>query len=240
MCKIFSSQKGMSIIAAIFALIILGIFGMAIVALVSAEHESRANHSSSVVSFYDAQAGFEYAIREIKDGWYPLVTNKVLSRGDFTTAIAYSETSTSYIYVVGKVGAVQKRYQISYTPFEADCTSINTSGVALGGTGNIDVTGITFRRTCNNAINVDKIILSWTTNGGEKVMSISMNGEQVWQSPTGAVSGTTIDINDSRFTDTSSHPLTLLRFSSSMSHKNVTMRFIMTDSSTETVTFTLP
>jgi len=238
--KYKKSQKGISIIAAIFTLIILGIFGMTIVTLVSADHEFRAASSSANVAFYNFQTGLEYAIREVDRGWYPIVTGKTFSKGNMTTEIEYSKVADDKIKVIGYVGDFQKRYQITYTPFAGDCTEFDTSSATLEGIGETDLTGVTFRKICNHGINIDKVVLTWDPDNGEKTTLINIDGNVVWEDLVGAVSGADIDILDTRFIDASHNPITMVRLTSSMSGKNLTIRFIYTDTSYETVTFALP
>jgi len=238
--KIIRSQKGISIIGAIFTLIILGIFGATIVVMVSAEHETRANQLSQDWSFYNAQAALEFALWEIDQGGYPLVTEKGFGQGNFTTEIDYDEAGTRDLRVIGKVAAVQKKYQITYDFFEADCTLIDDSSPTLSGGSSNQLEGIEYRKTCNEGINVDKILLAWSPDSNEKVTSITINTNVVYKDGLGNPSGVVTDIVDTLITTTAAVPIDQILFSGNMSGKEMTLRFIMTDSTTETVTFDLP
>lgn len=240
MLRKFTSQRGISIIAAVFTLIILGIFGAAIVTLVTTEHEMRIGQLSEDWAFYNVQTGFEYAVREVDQGGYPEVTDKQFYRGNFTVDVNYVEGSEREIIVTGNVGNVRKSYVIDHTPFAGDCLSVNTASAVASGLGNEDLTGIVLQKICNEAVSIDKMTISWVTDGGEKFTQIRIGGADVWNEPLGLGSGETADITDTKLDTIANYDINFIRFTSSMSGKNVTIRFIMTDTSTETVNFDLP
>lgn len=256
-------QRGISIIGAIFALIILGIFGAAIVALMSAEQEFRAGQLSQDWAFYNVQAGLEYAIREVDQGGFEtatieidqdrcrLVLNKPFGRGSFTVGIDYVEgdndcsglggVTSDCIVVSSAVGTVQKLHMITHFPFAADCLDVNIEDVTLGGINNTDVEEIKLRKVCNEAVTIDKMQISWEPHDGERVALIKIQGNPpAWESIDGVPSGTIIDIEDIRLTGLGVSPINVIRFTSDMSDKTLTLRYIMTDCSMETVSFPLP
>lgn len=234
------SDRGISIVAALFTLIILGIFGATIVVLVAAEQESRRGQLSQEWAFYDVQAGLEYALREIDQGGYPLVTNKVFGKGSFTIDIDYDEVSTRDITAAASVGSVQKVYQISYDSFGGDCLFVDFSSAQLTGTPKTDLSGLTLRKICNEGVNIDRIFMSWDPEDDEEVISASIGGSIVWEDVDGLPSGSSVDITDTLLTGSAAYPVDVIRFNSDMSGSDLTLRFIMTDSSTETVSFPLP
>ena len=240
MGKNILSQRGISIIAAVFTLIILGIFGVAVVSLVSTEHELRAGQLSEDWAFYNVQAGLEFAIREIDQGGYPIVSDKTFGKGTFSVVVNYDEISQREIVVTGKIGLIQKEHQISYTPFGADCLDVNSVAAVLSGLGNTDLVGVTLQKICNDALTIDKIIISWEVNAGEKVTQVSIGSIDVWIDPLGVASGSIIDIVDTKLDTAAVYPLNFIRFTSDMSGVTMTIQFIMTDSSIKTESFLLP
>jgi hypothetical protein len=238
-----SYNNGFSMIGAVFTLMILGIFGAALVAIISVSHESRAIHSSSNVAFYNSQAGFEYAIQKINKGENPIVYQKQFSKGTFTCGVQYVEGSIGKIMSSGYVGDYKKAYDISYPSFGADCLMVDFSSAKLEGMFNDDVTGVLLRKMCNDAVTIDKMMISWVPDGGEKVTSIKMADEIVWEDVGGLSSGSFFDVEDTTFSGSNEnptdYPIDRIHFTNTMNHKNLTIKFIMIDTSTRTVSFDL-
>jgi len=231
------SKKGVSIIGAIFTLIILGIFGSTIVSLVSTEQEMRGAQIAKDWAFYTTQAALEFAIKEIDKGGYPLVTNKSFAEGHFTIAVAYDEVSQREMTAVATVGEVVQTHKISYDAFEGDCLSVDYSHASASGSGNTNVVGITVEKICNNGVTIDKIFINWVPDHSEIVTLVSINNDVVWEGPIGKPAGSTVDIVDTLLSSSSDIPVDVIRFNGDMSAKTLTLQFILTDSSTETVSF---
>lgn len=225
-------------VAATLTLIILGIFGSAIVALVAAEHESRVGQMSMERAFYGVQAGLEYAIREINQGGHPEVTDKSFGYGTFTVDVNYGGGNRQII-ATGKVGTAQKTHQITYNSFGADCLGVNNDTATLTGPGKTDLKAITLKRNCNDAITIDKIRISWDPESGERVTKIKIKNDLVWEDPFGVPSDTTIDIADVVLTGSVAHQVNLIEFTSGMLGKALTTTYIMSDTSIHSETFTI-
>lgn len=231
-------QKGISIIGAVFTLLILSIFGAAIVSLMINEHRSRGMQIEKEQAFYETQAGFEYAIREINQGGYPVVTNLAFGRGTFSTTIDYPN---HLIFVTGRSGDISKTHQITYTPMMGDCLTINTAAVAVNGPSRTDMQGLTIQKTCLTAISLDKLQLTWTPNNNEKITKVTIGGTVVYNSITGIGSGGIIDLADVKLTSGSTVAIDLIQFSGSMADKSLAPFAIsMTDTSYKTTTFNTP
>src|SRR3989338_1190352 len=179
-------QKGVSIIGAVFALLVLAVFGGAIVALVATEQESRRLQLEKEQAFYEAQAGLEYAVREIVKGGYPVVTGKTLGRGSFTTTIDYPN---HLIFSTGTSGDVSKTHQITNNQMGGDCLGINNDQATLVGPGKTDLKAITLKKNCNDAITIDKFKFEWSPNNGEKVIKIVVENNTLYDDPIGTPSG---------------------------------------------------
>lgn len=233
------SQRGVSLIGAILVLIILGIFGALIVTLVSTEQSVRISQLSRNWAFYNVQAGLEYALKEIDSGGYPEVTNKAFGQGTFTVNVNYSEAGDDTIIVTGNVGIFEQQHQIEYDSFGADCLSVNKEVATLTGPGKTQLKGMTLRRDCNQAITIDKLIISWVADGGERLTLVNIKNNVVWQDPVGVPSGTLIDINDVSLAGSVAHQVHMIEFDSNMLHKTLTIQFIMSDTSSSTISFEL-
>lgn len=236
MFELLRSQRGISIVGAVFTLIVLGIFGSAIVTLVSTEHEMRASLISEERSFYGVQAGLEYAMREIDQGGFPIVTGKAFANGSFSTSIDFSQ---HLILVTGTVGGTKNNYRITCTRMGGDCVAIDGSKVSLSGTGKTDLLGLTFKKTCNTAVTIDKIKFVWQPNNGEKVKKIVIDNVPMYDSGSGATSGTLIDISNIKISDSITHQVNLARFSGSMKNKQMYLVTYLTDSTYRSQVFNI-
>lgn len=229
-------KRGVSIIGAVFTLLILSIFGAAIVALVSTDHEIRRMQVFKGQTFYEIQAGLEYAIREINQGGYPAVT-KNLGIGSFTNTIDYSQHAITTTAVTGDVTHANS---ITYSPMGGDCLDINTSSVSTEGLGGTDLVGIFFTKTCLSAVTLDKMVFTWSPNGGEKITRIEIDSTAVYRNASGTASGLTIDINDFMIADALQHRMNLVRFTSDTRGKQMALTVYLSDTSYKSVNFTVP
>ncbi|MBT3182321.1 MAG: hypothetical protein HN337_07440 [Deltaproteobacteria bacterium] len=233
--KALMNERGISIIGTIFTLIILGVLGTALVAMVSMDQESRMRSIKREYSFYAVQAGFEYALREIKEGGYPLAQNKALDDASFTNAL---DCASRKITVVGSSDDTSKTHSITTSQVSSDCLTINTAGASVGGASGNEIHGLVLTKTCLNAVTVDQITLVWTPEAGETVRLVRIGGVDVYDDFTGVASGVPVDITDTKITGSSS--IDYIRFSSGISGTSVTMTCTMSDSCTKSATFNLP
>lgn len=221
------SRRGISIIGTVFTLIILSLMGAAMVAIVSDEQESRMRSLSRERAFYAVQAGFEYALREIREGGYPIVTAKPLAHAAFTTTI---EPTARRITATGSAYEAERAYSITTSQLARDCASLNSSGAHLGGSSANELLGLTISRSCLNAVNVAAVTVTWTPNVGERVRRIRIGGVEVFYLLGGKGSGEPIDIEDARISG-SSAAVDTIEFSSGMSGRTVDITLTFTDSS---------
>ena len=230
-----TNKNGVSIIGTLFTLIILGVLGAALVSLVSMEQESRMRSLRREYSFYAVQAGLEYALREIKEGGYPIITAKSLGNATFTNTIIPSERK---ITVVGASLDNSRTHSITTTQLASDCASMDTSGVSVGGTSSDRIQNVSVTKSCLNSVNVQSMSVSWSPDIGEKVTEVRISGTVVYSDVNGVPSGGTIDIQDTKFS--SSIDIEYIDFNSSVAGKSVTIQLNFTDSSTISKTFSLP
>lgn len=221
------NERGISIVGTVFTMIILGIMGATLVSLVATDQESRTRVLHRELAFYAAQAGFEYALREIREGGYPIVSNKQLGNARFTTTInETTRTVTSSGVIVGNV----KSYSITAPQLAKDCVTIDMSAAVAGG-GNLNqLQNVRLMRTCLSAVSIDRMTVVWTPDLGEKITKVQIDGVEVFNDLNGVPSGQSIDIMDYKFSGTAN--IDKIEFSSSISGKRVTVSFQFTDSST--------
>lgn len=234
--KIRKSNKGVSVLGAVIVLVVLGIFGAAIVALVSTEQESRRLLLEKEQAFYAVQAGLEYAIREIKNGGNPVVTNKQIGRGTFTNVTNFAQHS---ITVTGRTGEVARTHTIDFNQFGGDCLGVNNDQVTVVGPNKTDMKANTLRKNCNNAITVDKFQFTWDPDNGEKITRIELENNTVYSDANGSPSGAVIDITDYVIDGGQAHQLNLVRFTGNMLNKSFVMTVFLNDGSYVTMSFVI-
>jgi len=227
-------QRGVSIIGAVFTLLILLIFGAALVAIVSTDQASRMIQIKKEQAFYEMQAGFEYAVKGVIDGGYPVVTNMPLGTGVFTTSIDYPN---HLIYSTGTVGDVSQRRQISFNQMGGDCLDTNNDQVTVTGPDKTEMRGLTLTKDCNNAITIDRLLFSWTPDRGERVTKVVIKNNIVYTDAVGTPSGQIIDIPDYMISGGVAHQVNLIEFTSNMLNKDFTMILYMSDSSYKSLNF---
>lgn len=230
------NDKGVSILGAVLTLFILAIFGAAIVSLTSTEQEIRRRHIEKEQAFYEAMAGLEYAVREVVNGGYPVVTNKVLGRGSFTTTI---DPSQHIVRSTGTSGDVTKSYQITMNNLGGDCLNINNDQMTVVGPNKTDMKANTIKKLCNNALTIDKFQFTWSPNNGEKVTLIKVENNTVFNNVAGAGSGEVIDIPDYTITGGVAHQINLIQFTNNMLNKQFTMTIYLSDTSYKSLQFVI-
>ncbi len=221
-------QRGVSLIGAVFTLLILAVFGSAIVSLTATEQDVRRRQIEKEQAFYEVQAGLEYAVREIYNGGYPVVSNKAIGRGSFTNTI---DAPNHIVYATGVSGDVTKTHQITYNNLGGDCLNVNNDQVTVVGPNKTDMKALTLKKLCNNAITIDKFQFVWLPNNGEKVTQIKVENNIVYNSPSGAASGEVIDIPDYTISGGVAHQINLIQFTNNMLNKQFTMTVYLSDTS---------
>ncbi|PIR17783.1 MAG: hypothetical protein COV46_02740 [Deltaproteobacteria bacterium CG11_big_fil_rev_8_21_14_0_20_49_13] len=229
-------QKGVSIIGAVFTLLILAIFGSAIVSLTSTEHSVRRLQIEKEQAFYEVQAGLEYAVREIYNGGYPVVSNKGLGRGIFSVSI---DAPNHIVYATGVSGDVTKTHQITYNNLAGDCLNVNNDQVTVVGPNKTDMKALTLKKLCNNAVSIDKLQFVWSPDNNEKVTQVKIENNLLYNSPSGAASGEIIDIPDYAISGGVAHQINLIKFTNNMLNKQFTITLYLTDTSYKTLQFVI-
>ncbi len=221
-----SNRRGVSIIGTVFTLIILGVMGAALVAIVAMDQESRMVSIRRERAFYAVQAGLEYALREIKEGGYPIVANTAIGEASFTTTI---DAGAHRITVVGAEGTNRRTHSITTSLLAGDCAAIDVSGASVGGIGNDEVQNILITQSCLNAVRLESMTLSWVSDVGERLRRVQIDGINVYDDPFGIASGETVDVEDVRIVGAAT--INAIEFSSSVTGKTVSITLTFTDAS---------
>lgn len=222
-----SNNKAVSIVGTVFTMLILGIMGAALVAIVATDQGSRMKSVFRERAFYAIQAAFEYALREIKEGGYPLTPNKSIGDATFTNAISCTDRKITAVGMSAGNEAT-KTHSITTSQLSKDCAAVDVSGATAGGAGSRELLGVTLTKTCLNAVNIDKVSVQWTPDLGEKITQVTIGGGSVYDDVNGTASGVPIDITDYRFTNAA--VVDSIVFTSSIVGKRITLTFTFTDS----------
>lgn len=123
---------------------------------------------------------------------------------------------------------------------QADCLTVDTSGAYFGGGGKL-LQGITLGNIDTiSPVTLDKMTISWTGGtSGSTMKKITIDGSTVWTGSVG--SGIEVDITDVDLAVESVNiPLDSIEFSKDMSGATFSIIFIMSDSSSKTVSGITP
>lgn len=230
--KTFSDQNGVSSIAAALTLLILAAFGGVLTYMVAAGSVGRMNHVSQLQALYVTQAGIEWAVKRVYDQQNEIVDPPGISFANGTFTVARSGRTLT---VTGTVGNAVRAHRVD-SPTEADCTDIDTSNVNLGA-NDTRIQQIQFRKICLTTTTIVQMQLSWLPNNGERLTEIRIESTTVYTNPAGATSGTLLETADYVMTGPNTNVINRIQFNADMEDKDVTLSFIMADSSVKTVTF---
>ncbi len=233
--KFYDNNKGFSILAVVLAILVLGIMGLSIAYLTAVGEVSKTNALDSTEAYYVAQAGAEYGIKQIYDSAANTVsvTEPGTTIGHGTYIISQSaRTITS----TGRVGNAKRTFTVT-SPSEADCTPFDVSHANIDSAGTLH--HIYFNKTCLATTAIDKMTLSWTPNGGEKIQKVLIDNSTVYNNPSGATSGTLLELADYVLNNGSQHDFSKIEFNKKLSGTfTFTLTITMSDQSTRTMTFT--
>ncbi|MDP2600615.1 MAG: hypothetical protein Q8P84_07805 [Deltaproteobacteria bacterium] len=230
--KIGNNHGGVSVIAAMLMLLSLLALGGVISYLVAVGEESRASQHSSAQALYVTQAGVEYAVKKVYDGQSEIVNppGQPFGNGSFTVS-----RSGLTLTITGTVGNAIRVHKID-SPTQADCDILDVDNATLVGGGQT-LKNIYFRKNCLSQIVVDKLLFSWTPNGGQKLILVKIESSVVYDNPAGVPSGTLIDIADYVAVNNNNNVFSFIHFTAPIFGTVMTLTFHMGDGTTKTVTF---
>lgn len=226
------SNRGVSSIAAALTLLVLAALGAVLTYLVAAGSVGRMHHVSQEQALYVTQAGIEWAVKRVYDQQSEIAAPPGISfaGGAFTV-----ERDGRTLTITGTVGDAVRAHSVD-SPTEADCTEIDTSNVNLGA-NDTRIQQIQFRKICLTTTTIVQWQLSWTPDNGERLTEIRVENLTLYTNPLGATSGTLLETTDYVMTNPNTNVINRIQFDSNMENKEVTLSFIMADTSVKTVTF---
>lgn len=235
--KLLKNQSGISMIATLLSLMVMAGIGGVIAYTVATGQQSRANHFQSVQSFYVDQAAMEYVMKKIYEGQDGTVPNPItFGPGTFT-----SSKSGNRLTVVSTVGNAIRSFSLD-RPSQTNCVQINTGNVSAP--INTRITGITFQKTCLETATITQMLFAWVPNGGERLITIRLENNNVYLNPAGVTSGTTEDTLDFAINDAGVKSINYVDFLNgkgvSIHNKTFTMKFYMADGTTKMANFFVP
>ncbi len=229
--RIFS-EKGFSSIAAAGMMVLLSLFGFSIASLITTSREINLDQVSYDRAFYLTQAGLEYAMRKIYEGFSPVVAPPGIVFGSGSFSIA---RSGRIVTVTGLDASSQVVHSVT-SPSQADCTDFDLSHADLESDGT-KLNHISFRKICLEQTVLDKMNVSWTNAGSEGLRKVRVGNQTLYDEPSVA-SGEQVELADYIMNGINNNNFNEIRFTHDMEGKTFTVTFIMGDGSRESHTFT--
>ncbi len=230
------NKKGFSTLGIMISLLALTMMSLtALYQTVSGKFGQAASWTQTQCS-YIAQAGIEYAMRQLYLGQNPSLAEpgKSFSGGSFV--INYTKPNVA---VTGRMGNCQKNIQFT-SPTEGECISFDTASANLD--GNNKVHHIDMHKKCLSSITLDKISLSWTNNTGEKVNNVRIENNYVYNNVAGAGSGAILELSDYTFNSSSTQEISKIEFdpANNVAGKTMTLVAYFSDGSQSSPVSFLP
>lgn len=217
------NQRGIAIVAVIVAMLLLAFFGQSIVYMMGTSQATLDNQSGLQAAFYESQAGLEYGLKKAAAGQAAAVTMNFGNGSFVVTEDAATITS------VGRSGAAEVAQTVDKANREQkDCINLDVSNARVGGS---NLNFVRMNKTCLAQVVLDKIILSWVPDNGEKLRRIRIELAVVYDDLVGVLSGALLDIADYTIADAAIKDFNEIRFDSQMRNKTFTMTLVMGDGS---------
>lgn len=232
--QIINSQRGSAVLMAVVGLLFLGGLGVTAVSIVSTGQSGKANALASEQAAALAQAGIEYAKKQINQGASPIVQNFPFGSGTFSVAaVPNSGTVTS----TGFVGTAKKTYSLT-AAFGKDCLDLDVTNAVVAGS---QITGMKLQKTCLSTSTVTHWTFSWNPNQQEKTVKLQVQGNQIvtlFDDASGFASDTMIDAVDFTMINNSIYPVNKLVFNGPLpANKTYTATLLLSDGSSITKSF---
>lgn len=148
------NNRGSSFIGALFLILLFGFSGISAAQLAAVEKEASSNEMQTAQALYVSNAGLEYAINQLDNGYDPVVNDKSFGNGQFTIT---TNPDSRLVTSSGSVGNAKKTQSI-YTDFSKHCVTLDTSTAYADGA---NLRNIKLIKTCNTAAIVSKIYIDW-------------------------------------------------------------------------------
>lgn len=233
------SQRGSAVLIATLGLVLLGGLAATTMSMVSNNQEGRVETMQSDQAYSLAQAGVEYAKRQLANAINPVVQNYPLGSGFFTVTTV---PNSSQLSVTGTVGLAKKTFTLN-TTFGKDCLDIDAVGAHSSADNLVD---IKLTKMCNYPTTITDWTISWAPDLNEKTVKLQLQGSplvDLYDNMVGYASGTKIDSVDYTVTGNVNAvtPINKIQFAANLpGGKNYTITAHLSDGSTVTRSFLDP
>lgn len=239
------SSRGVTVLSAIVAVLILAAMGGAMAIMVATNQETRSYQYYADQSFASAQAGLELILGSIYWGANPCDSmNRNLNGDNPAGNNVITNRANNRIYVTGTKGASTTVVSVvdPSPPTNDTILVIDASQAEDASNGGLPMmlTGITLQLIpgCGGSVTITSLVISWVRDNGEMVQQIQIDGTDVYSVGywDGKLSGETIDIRDVTIADANLHMVDFIRWNTEIQNRLYTIQFNFADGSSKTVT----
>lgn len=238
------ASRGVSVLGAIVAVMILAAMGGAMAVLVATNQETRSHQYFADQAFASAQAGIEVALGLISNGASPCDSMNRNLRGDslMANSVVVSRMN-SHIYATGTKGVSAQTVSIvdPHPPADESSLVVDASNAkdASNGAPAMQLIDIAFRRAsgCENPVTITSLTISWNPRYGEVVQEIQIDGNNAYSAGVGGgtLSGEPTDIADVAVVDAAVHMINFIMWDMTMQNRLYTIQFNFADGSSKMV-----
>jgi len=219
-----NNQRGVTVIAALVAVLLMGVIGSGLVYFVSSNQQTRIQQVTRDQAYYSNVAGMEFALGQILTGGSGATSFSRKFAGESFTVTRSGGVMT----IVSSKKDATSQHSIN-DPFNASsCLLVNTTSAALN-SPYTQLTGITLSRdpTCTQPLVITSMTsTSWSPNNGEHLTGIQIAGNPVEFSGSGSSGGAfSFGANSYTINDSNQHNLTYLQWDTSVFNHNFQLVF---------------
>lgn len=236
------SEKGMSLLGAIVAVLVLAAMGTAMMILVATNQEMRAHQYTFDQSFSSAQAGLEVVLGMIHSGTAACGSlNRNLSESSLVGDSVTVSRTGGRIYITAVKGDSSTSISIvdPDPPNAGDTILIDTGDAKDSSNGApprklIDV-HLQLNAGCGSAVTLTTMVVTWTPDLDEGIQQIKLDGGNIY-SGAARESGEGINVTDTTISDAGVHTIDFVRWNGDIQNRLYTLRFNFSDGSSKTAT----
>ncbi len=240
--RILRRHRGFAALSVLLAISVLAAMAASLLVQVAANQWTRTQQLQMDQAFYSAHAAMEFSMGQILLGGDPCVIPTRYFEGNAFT-INRTTGLGGKIQVTTTRGSATNSFSINDpNPLtQATSLNVNTSNAHINGPS-VQVLGVSFtlpNTSCIGSSTVTSMTLSWTPDHGYKILIISIDGSQVYNSQTGLHSGSTFSFSSNVLltNNGSTHTLDYITWDHLGSSETITIVFNMSDGSSSSVTF---
>lgn len=234
------SSKGMSLLGALVAMLVLAAMGASMATLVATNQVTRSLQYTADQSFSSAQSALEVVLGYIHSGANPC--SYVDRDFDFAGSDINVNRANGRIYVTADNGGSNTAVSIvDPDPSNAGDTLLIDTGSAQDASNGAPpkkLIGVILQLDpgCGTAVTLTSMVVTWTPEYGEDVEQIKLDNLNIYNSSEGAESGELIDVTDTTINDAGEHPINFIRWGDTIQNRLYTIQFNFSDGSNKVVT----